>query len=528
MRDPDRLLLTGAQVADGTGGPLRAADVLITGDRIEAVEQPGKISNVATRDLHGLVLAPGFIDTHSHADNAPLLTEDDTTKILQGVTTEVVGNCGFSLAPRLAEHADTFTAFSARLFPPIDWAWAGFDELFQATEKNGYVTNYCPLVGHGTLRIAAMGMADAVADDEAVAVMRTELEAAMSAGAFGLSSGLIYPPAVYSSTTELVRLAEVLGGTGLYATHMRNEGAGLLDAIAEALEIGAAAGRTHISHLKTSGRPNWGRMPDALAAIRQARAAGQRISHDVYPYDASSTMLATVLPPSYLADGEAAILKRLADPAGGRKELARIITESLPGWESTIRGAGWDGILVATTGSHRYEGQTLAEIAADRGVEPVDALIDVLLDEKLKASMVTFSMNEDDVETALKDEHMMIGSDGLPPGSGGKPHPRLYGTFPRVLGRYRRDRGLMSLPEAVRRMTSLPAETFGIPERGVIAAGKVADLVAFDPDTVADICDYRDPVHDPIGIPLVIQAGQPVVVDGAYAGPRRGRRLTPA
>lgn len=525
MSDPDRLLLIGAQVADGTGGPLRAADVQIAGDRIEAVEPPGVLRNGRTRELTGLVLAPGFIDTHSHADNAPLLAQDDTTKILQGVTTEVVGNCGFSLAPRLAQHADTFTAFSARLFPPIDWAWSSFDEFFQATEQNGYVTNYCPLVGHGTLRIAAMGMADAVADDDAIAVMRTQLEAAMTAGAFGLSSGLIYPPAVYSSTSELVRLAEVLGGTGLYATHMRNEGEGLLDAIAEALEIGAAAGRTHVSHLKTSGRPNWGKMPDALAAIHKARAAGQQVSHDVYPYDASSTMLATVLPPAYLADSEAAILERLSS---GRDELARTINKSHPGWESMIRGAGWDGILVATTGSHRYEGQTLAEIATERGIEPVDALIDVLLDEKLKASMVTFSMNEDDVETALRDEHMMIGSDGLPPGSGGRPHPRLYGTFPRVLGRYRRDRGLMSLPEAVRRMTSLPAETFGIPDRGVIAAGKVADLVAFDPDTVADICDYRDPVHDPIGIPLVIQAGRPVVVDGAYAGPRRGRRLTPA
>ncbi|WP_279579338.1 amidohydrolase family protein [Fodinicola feengrottensis] len=260
-------------------------------------------------------------------------------------------------------------------------------------------------------------------------------------------------------------------------------------------------------------------MPAAITALDQAKAAGQRVSHDIYPYDASSTMLATVLPPSYLADGEAAILKRLADPPGGRRELARLIAEGLPGWESTIRGAGWDGILVATTGSHRDEGRTLAEIAADRQVEPVDALIDVLLAEELKASMVSFSMNETDIETALSYEHTMIGSDGLPPGAGGKPHPRLYGTFPRVLGRYRRERALLTLPEAVRRMTSLPADTFRIPDRGRVAAGTIADLVAFDPDTVADICDYRDPVHQPLGIPWVMQAGHPVVVDGTYVGP---------
>lgn len=530
MGDTGRQVLAGAQLADGTGGPLRPVDVLVEGDRIQAVEARGAFRRNKTatvHDLTGLVLAPGFVDVHSHADNAPLLEADDTTKILQGVTTEVVGNCGFSLAPRLQAYGDVFAAFTGRIFPPLDWTWSSTAELWAATDRAGYVTNYCPLVGHGTLRIAAMGMANAAADDDAVTLMRKELEKALEAGAFGLSSGLIYPPALYSDTQELVRLAEVLGGDGLYTTHMRNEGAELLDAIAEALAIGVAAGRTHISHLKSAGRSNWGQMPNALAAIRAAREAAWPVTQDIYPYDASSTMLTAVLPPDYLSDGDAAILKRLADPAGGRGELARQLETGAPGWESHVHGVGWDGILVATTASHAYEGQTLAEIAAERHVEPVDALIEVLVNEELRASMVLFSMSESDVEMALSDDYTMIGSDGLPPGVGGKPHPRLYGTFPRVLGRYRRDLALLGLPETVRRMTALPAETFRIPDRGVVAAGKMADLVAFDADTVADVCDYRDPVHQPVGIPWVMQAGTAVVVDGTYVGPRRGRRLTP-
>jgi len=523
------ILLTGAQVADGTGAALRLVDVLVADGRIAAVAAAGSVPTEGrlVRDLTGLVLAPGFIDVHSHADNAPLLESDDTTKILQGVTTEVVGNCGFSLAPRLQAQAETLSTFTRRIFPPLDWQWSSFAELFAVTDACGYVTNYCPLVGHGTLRIAAQGMSGDPVDANGMAVMRRELESGMAAGAFGLSSGLIYPPAVFSDTAELVALAEVLGGDGLYATHMRGEGDSLLPAIDEALRVGAAAGRTHISHLKSSGQQNWGKLPEALKRIRAARDGGAVVLQDVYPYTASSTMLTATLPLAFLAGSAEDTLARLGSVAG-RDELATGIEGGLPGWENHVGGAGWDGILVSTTASHADEGQTLAEIASARGVEPVDALIEILLRERLQASMVIFSMREDDLETALGDEHTMIGSDGLPPGTGGKPHPRLYGTFPRVLGRYSRERGLFSVAEAVRRMTSLPAAGFGIPERGLVAEGYVADLVAFDAAAVTDVGDYRDPVHSPAGIPLVMQAGTIVVDGGNYCGPRRGARLTPA
>ncbi|MCI2416544.1 D-aminoacylase [Saccharopolyspora sp. K220] len=511
----DTELLTGALLADGTGAPLRPAEVLVQDGHITAVENRGTLpSDLPRRDLTGLVLAPGFIDVHSHADNAPLLTTDDTTKILQGVTTEVVGNCGFSLAPRSTDHAETLSTFLQRLFPPLEFSWTGFHDLFAATDATGYVTNYCPLVGHGTLRIAALGMTDAAPDDTALRTMRTALEEGMTAGAFGLSSGLIYPPAVFATTDELSTVAEALGGTGLYATHMRNEGDNLLESIDEALHIGATAGRTHLSHLKATHPDNWGKMRPALAKIHQARDAGHDVVQDVYPYTASSTMLTAVLPTSYLAGTAEETLARLGS---GRDELAASIGDRTQ----------WDRILIATTASHRFEGRTIAEIAAAEDTEPVDALINILISERLRVSMINFSMHEDDLELAIADPHTMIGSDGLPPGMGGKPHPRLTGTFPRVLGRYSRERDVLALPDAIRRMTSLPAKSFRIPDRGTITPGHVADLVAFDADTVIDVGDYQDPMRPPKGIPWVCQRGRTVVADGEYLGSRNGTRLAP-
>lgn len=408
----DDLLLTGAEIADGTGAPLWPGDVLVERGRVRAVEPPGTLPrDRPARDLAGLVLAPGFIDVHSHADNAPLLAEDDTTKIRQGVTTEVVGNCGFSLAPRTSAHAETLASFLRRLFPPIEFRWSNFAELFSVLDDAGHVTNYCPLVGHGTLRIAALGMSDETADPAAMRVMREALDKGMAAGAFGLSSGLIYPPALSSSTEELRSLAEVLGGDGLYATHMRDEGAGLLDSIDEALRIGATAGRTHISHLKASGQQNWGKIPAALDRLRTAREAGQPVCHDVYPYTASSTMLVTVLPPEWLTGDADQLLARLSR------------RDSPDALEAALGEQDFSRVLVATTASHECEGRTIAEIAEAEGTSGVEALVRILRDERLQASMIQFSMLEDDLEHALADERTVIGSDGLPPGTGGKPHP---------------------------------------------------------------------------------------------------------
>lgn len=527
MTEARRMLIRGATVADGDGGPLIRRDLLLSEGQVAALGKEGAYDTVDAEvvDADGLIVAPGFIDVHSHADNAPLLAEEDTSKILQGVTTEVVGNCGFSLAPVETDTEQTLTAFSQRLFPPLRWGWHSFAEFLATTDAAGYVTNYAPLVGHGALRLAVLGMADRHPDTRELARMGRLLEESVDAGAFGMSTGLVYPPGVFSGTDELAALAGRLPAGRVYATHMRNEGAGLLDSIDEALEIGRRSGRhVQVSHIKASGRPSWGRIEAALERLDAARQQGVAVTQDAYPYDRSSTMLAACLPPWFSEGGETAVLARLEDPG----MLARARAEVEAREESYVTGAGYDGILVSSTASHSFEGRTLAELADELRVTPFDALIEVLRNERLRASMVTASMSESDVATAVAHPLTMIGTDGLPPGVGGRPHPRMFGTFPRVLGHYVRDRGELTLPTAIAKMTALPARVFGLAGRGRITPGAVADLVAFDPLLVGDVCDYRDPVHNPAGIEWVMQAGRFVVRDGRWQGRRLGRRLAPA
>ncbi|HTU31622.1 MAG TPA: D-aminoacylase [Solirubrobacteraceae bacterium] len=522
MSDPEALLIRGAQIADGTGRPLQAGDVLLERGMIAAVAADGALPSDGRQvlDATGQVLAPGFIDVHSHADNAPLLADDDTSKVLQGVTTEVVGNCGFSLAPVAAARRDELGRLLERLFPPVEFGWTTGAELFEALDRRGAVTNWAPLVGHNTLRVAAAGTHDRPLSEDEWRLAERLLDEALGAGAFGLSSGLIYPPGVFAATEELVGLARRMPAGRVYATHMRNEGPRLLESIEEAIEIGERAGcRIQISHLKAVGRASWGRVGAALQRLDSARAAGLSAGQDAYPYEATSTMLTTVLPAWFQDGGPDAMLGRLDDP----RALARA-REELAADEDVV----WGAITISSTASHAHEGTSLPELAEQIDADPFDAFVHVLREERLRVSMVRFAMNEADVETVLAHPQTMIGSDGLPPGVGGRPHPRLFGTFPRVLGRYVRERGLLSLPEAIARMTSLPADGFGLLGRGRIAPGNVADLVLFDPGAVAEGGDYADPIHPPAGVGTVIQSGHLVVRDGRWQGVRRGRRLSPA
>lgn len=524
------VLIRDADVVDGVGTAVRRADVLVRGGLIAAVEPPGSLApdGRAVLDLGGATLTPGFIDVHSHADNAPLLDQDDTSKILQGVTTEVVGNCGFSLAPRLPRTASVLETYSRRIFPPIAWDWHRFSDLLQVTDERGYVTNYAPLVGHHTLRIAVLGMSDAEPGDRDLQRMGELLDEAMDAGAFGLSTGLIYPPGLFAATEEIAALAGRLPEGRLYTTHMRGEGVQLLSSIAEAVRVGEESGRrVQVSHLKAAGRSTWGSMPEALGLLDDARSRGVDVYHDVYPYTAGSTMLTATLPPWFQEGGDRRTLERLQDAAA----LARLredLDRNDGSWENQVAGAGWEGIVVASSASHTYDGLSLRDIAEQRGCEPFAALVHVLVTEELQVSMIVFSMLEDDLVDALRHPRTMIGSDGLPPGVGGKPHPRMYGTFPRVVARYARSLGVFGLEEAVRRMTSLPAEAFGIPDRGVIAPGMVADLVAFDAASFEDRADYTTPTLPPAGLRWVLQGGELVVRGARYLGQRRGRRLQPA
>ncbi|MGI8614537.1 MAG: N-acyl-D-amino-acid deacylase family protein [Nocardioidaceae bacterium] len=525
-----RTLLRSGRVVDGTGAPGRPADVLIEDGTITAVEAPGQLdgADAAVRELAGAVLCPGFIDVHSHADNAPLLAEDDQSKITQGVTTEVVGNCGFSLAPVEDAHREALQGLLGRIFPPLEGRWSSLPELFARTDAAGYVTNYAPLVGHHALRVAAIGMADGAPEPEQLVAMRRSAEAAFAAGAFGLSSGLIYPPGLFAGAAEIHTLAAALPAGRPYVTHMRGEGRMLLDSVAEAVRVGEVSERpVQISHLKAAGRAVWGRMGEVLDLLDAARGRGVDITHDVYPYLAGSTMLTATLPPWFQEGGNPSVMRRLADPQTVAR-LRRDVESDDGSWENHVAACGWAGIVVASSRSHAHDGLSLQAIADRAGLEPFEALVDVLRTEELNASMIIFSMREEDLVEALVHPLTMIGSDGLPPGGGGRPHPRMWGTFPRVLSRYVRETGALSLEEAVRKMTSLPARRFGLANRGQVRPGAVADLVVLDPGTVHDEADYDDPVRPARGIIDVLVGGRLAVDAGRYMGERAGRRLVPS
>jgi N-acyl-D-aspartate/D-glutamate deacylase len=522
-------LIKGGTIVDGSGSAPFAADVLTRGGYILDIVEPGSADQAQSflpLDVSGLTLSPGFIDVHSHADNAPLLGWDDTSKILQGVTTEVVGNCGFSLAPVRRGCADELERFARRLFPASSFPWSGLAEFLDITDDAGYVTNYAPLVGHGTLRIGALGMSPRPADADDVRALVRQLELALQAGAFGMSSGLVYTPGAYAKPPELSALVAALPENAVYATHMRGEGPTLLQSLRETVDaVGSSSCRLQISHLKAHGKRNWGMVGPALELLDEERQRGVRVTQDVYPYTAGSTTLVACLPPWAQEGGDAATLVRLRDPAVLRDIRASIEDDDGSTWENFIAGSGYEGIQIASAQTHELVGCTLTAIAERLELSAFDALVHVLLENELHVQMLLFSLAESDVQKVLAHPQTMIGSDGLPPGLGGRPHPRQFGTFPRVLARYHRDGGLLSLPEAVRKMTSLPAETFGLRERGLVRAGFAADLVAFDPAVISDRATYESPDERPDGIEWVMVGGDVAVHRSQWLGRRCGIRL---
>jgi len=518
------------QVMDGTGAPGFVADVRVAGERIADVG-PCAEAHVADRvvDGSGLTLAPGFVDVHSHADLSPFLSIDDTTKLLQGVTTEVTGNCGASLLAGplaaedrpLLERAARAAGAGPRLDRPAD--------VLRALDGARPVTNQAPLVGHAGIRRRVLGDVRRPPTAAEAAAMRGLVDEALDAGAFGLSSGLFYAPGAYAEPDELAGLLEGRRGQAVvYASHIRNEGSGLVDAVAEFLAVGRASGvRLELSHHKAAGLVNWGGTRQTLAMVAQARAEGVEVALDAYPYGASSTSVSANLPPWALEGGRDAALARLADPAT-RARIRHDCEAGLPGWESMVAETGYDRMIVAHVPDHAGEGRTLAQIAQEAGVAPFDAMADVLVRSRLEAMMIVRSMDEADLRRVLADGQCWIGSDGTAYHEDGKPHPRLTGTFPRVLGPVVRQWGAFSLEEAVRRMTWGPAQWFAVPDRGRIAPGMVADLVLFDAGQVADGSTFASPRLPPVGIAGVWLAGRQVVDGRRFLGERRGRRLRPA
>lgn len=527
------LLLRGGSVVDGTGAPARPGNVAIEGDRIAAIGP--SLTGEATRvvDVSGHVVAPGFIDAHSHSDLFYFDCPSAECKVRQGVTTEVVGMCSFSQAPvHQARRAD-LQGWAAGIGAKLDPRWETFGQYLDALRAVKPSVNVVHFVGHGALRMAAMGPENRAAAPDDLRALERLIAEALDAGAFGFSTGLVYPPSAYGSTEELIALARSMASRGgLYFSHIRGESSMLLDSIAEAIRIGEEGGvGVQIAHVKASGRENWPKIHQALKAIDAARARGVDVSGDVYPYHAGSTKMDNLLPAWVHDGGTARLLERIADPAVRRRIIGECVVDG-ERWTTVSQGAiGFDEILIATCARHEVEGLSLAALARQTGQAPAEAMLDLLVEQRAAVAMVSFSQSRDNVAHVLAHPAIMIGSDsiGLFAGEGpkpGKPHPRAYGTFPRVLGVYAREQRLFSLETAVHKMTGMPAARLGLPDRGVLRPGHVADVTVFDPATVRDEATFTDPHRYPTGIPYVIVNGAAVVDGGRFHAAGTGRVLT--
>jgi N-acyl-D-amino-acid deacylase len=527
------LKIEGATVIDGSGVPGFRADVAVQGDAIAAIGDLSQEPAGARLQAAGLALAPGFIDMHSHSDWRLWSNRRAESKIRQGVTTEVVGNCGFSPAPVTREFVDDLRGFALYLPKGMDFSWRSVAEYLQRFDQDGLALNVIQLIGHGTLRIAAMGFARRPPSAAEMARMERLLTDGIEQGAWGLSTGLIYAPGSFAETAEIVALGRAAGRhRGFYASHIRGEGATLLDAMREAIQVGRDGELpVQVSHIKAAGRQNWGRVSEALALVDSARTEGLDVMADVYPYTASSTTLRTLLPDWALEGGVEAMLARLADPA----ERARIRRdlEAPPTGGGVLGRVGWDDIMVAYCERRKdAEGKRLSELGASLDRNPLDAALDLIADEGGKGYMILFQLDEADVRQALAHPAVMIGSDGSALAATGelaqgKPHPRSYGTFPRVLGEYAREQRVLTLAQAVHKMTGLPARRLGLRDRGTVRAGARADLVLFDPRRVVDRATYEEPHRYPAGIEHVIVNGRFVIKHGEHTGSLPGRVLTP-
>ena len=487
------LVIREVSLYDGSGAPPAGADVAIEGERIASVRSGGAGAALQARetlDGRGLALAPGFIDVHTHDDFAALVHPDMAFKLAGGVTTSIVGNCGFGAAPHAAAAVMAKTLHPKIALPE----WQGYAGYMRRLEEQPPGVNIGVLVGHGTARLAAMRNEARAPGGAEMAAMKATVAEGLEAGALGLSSGLVYDPGRFAATDELVELCALMRGTGaLYATHMRDESSGLLDSVREAIAIGERAGvPVQISHHKASGRSAWGLVRESLKLIEDAQRRGLDVHADQYPYTAGSTILSAVY-----RDGK------------------------LRGAIGDLTG---DDVVIASTESHpQWEGRSLAQLGREFGCSPEQAAERVLAADH-GVTAVLHAMNEEDVRTVMRHPSTMIGSDGIPTIKG-RPHPRLYGTFARVLGRYAREEKLFTMEEAVYRMTGFAAAKFGLQDRGLVRAGAFADLVLFDAAKIIDRGTFDDPKRLPEGIRAVFVNGKRAVDGGAVTGVRTGKVL---
>jgi N-acyl-D-amino-acid deacylase len=534
-------LIKNGLVFDGTGSEPFKADIGISSDKIVFVDNQSNSKAESIIDAKNMAVTPGFIDTHAHSEFTLLADPRAEGKVCQGITTEINGNCGLSAAPLYGE------AFMQREADIKEFGirerWATFDDYFRVLKMKGVAINFATLAGHGNIRASVMGYEDEQPDHIELKKMQSLLKKAISEGALGLSTGLIYPPGIYSETEELIELCKVLshafnppsppfskggkGGFGIYTTHMRSEGDQLIESIEETIRIGRKAGiKVHISHIKTSGKDNWHKVGRVISLMEKSIEEGVPLTCDGYPYTASSTDLDTVLPAWVYSGGRESELKRLKDTRI-RERIKKQILDAHPLKDY------WKRISISsvTTEKNKWmEGRSLHSIAGIKGKKPVEILFDILIEERLMVSAIFASMHEGNLKRFLSLPYCMIGTDSSARSfSGttykGKPHPRGFGTFPRFLGKYVRDEKLLSMSEGINKITMLPAQIFGIDKRGVIKKGAYADIVIFDPEKIIDRATFKNPFLKPEGIHYVFISGVPALRQGHLTGSKSGRIL---
>ncbi|WP_028281094.1 D-aminoacylase [Arthrobacter sp. H5] len=521
------IAINNARILDGTGGAPMPGSIGIRNGLIAEIHpemgESDALTGAETIDAQGQILCPGFIDLHSHADFSLISSPEAITQLTQGVTTLLTGNCGTSPFP--VSDLAAIQAATSFLRPELDWSWTDAAGFTEALHRSRPAVNAALQVGHGALRIAAKLNADRAPTPEELERMCDLLRQAAGAGVHGFSTGLIYAPGSFAATAEVEALAHVAAECGLlYSTHMRNETDNLLESVAEAIAVARLTGvRLEISHIKAMGPRNHGKVEEALQMMSDARADGIDVTADVYPYTASSTSLSSRLPGWALDGGSHSLLLRLANQDQRQRISAALATR----FDGEIDPAG---IVLADLAPGKYSewiGHSLAEIAAGYDITAHEAAINVLVDHDAAVAIINHAMADSDVEAALRDPHVSVASDGwiMTPDGDGKPHPRSFGTFTRVLGHYVRERGVLSLEEAVRKMTSLPASRAGLHDRGRIGVGLVADLAVFDPTLIADKSTYEQPWQLSEGVAHVIVGGRFALKDYKPMSAGAGRVL---
>lgn len=513
------LIIKDGLIMDGTGRPSFSADLGIKGERIYFVGGLERTEAKHVIPAEGLIVSPGFIDVHGHSDLTLLVDRSAPSKVRQGITTEVGGNCGFSAAPARGEAQKRLE--SRKAIYGLTSSWTSLEEYLRILESKGLGINFVPLIGHGNLRASVVGYENRAARPEEIEEMRSLLARALEEGAFGFSSGLLYPPGCFTPTEELIALARTAADFGaIYASHIRGEGDHLIEAITEALTTARESGvKLQISHLKTAGRKNHHKIDEVFRLINEALTEGVDVATDRYPYTAGATDLDAVLPPWVYEGGIEEEISRLKD-LPTRQRLKK-----------ELEDADWDEVMISGAARNEnkwMEGKRISEAAEFQKTDPVDFLFDLLIEEKARTSAIFFSMSESNLRRILRQPYCMIGSDASArhdngPLVEGKVHPRTFGAFPRVMAKYVREEKELSLEEAVHKMTGQPAARFGLSDRGIIGESMFADLVIFDPEIIKDTATYQSPYQYPEGIEYVILNGRIAIDKGIPTGLLSGK-----